>query len=299
MTDTGHPDSEPDAAVPDNPTAATNQQGGHQMDSRMMWVMMAGCCLAIPLALIIGGASLGGLAGVSSWLIGAAHHPPRLQRAPRRRPEPTIVSETATDPASAVARRYDRIARFYDAFEAPMDLLGGSRRRARTVGGATGRILEVGIGTGRNLDHYPPEAEVTGIDISPQMMARARQRAQRIGRSPRLDVADVEHLPYPDASFDTVIATCVFCSVPDPVAGLSEVARVTRPDGQIRLLEHVRPRNPLLGWLADQISPAVQRLVGPAINRRTEDNVSAAGLESVEVRRNGVWREIHARPLRQ
>jgi ubiquinone/menaquinone biosynthesis C-methylase UbiE len=198
------------------------------------------------------------------------------------------MAETTADESTAVARRYDRIARFYDALEAPMDLLGGRRRRARTVGAATGQTLEVGVGTGRNLDLYPPDVELTGIDISPAMLDRARRRAQRSGRSAQLDVADVEHLPYPAASFDTV--------VPDPVTGLREVARVARPDGQVRLLEHVRPRNRLLGWLADRLSPLVQRLVGVAVNRRTEDNIRAAGLELVDVNRHGVWREIHARP---
>lgn len=127
------------------------------------------------------------------------------------------------------------------------------------------------------------------------MLARAKRRAHRIGSTAQLDVADVERLPYPDADFDTVLATCVFCSVPDPVAGLREVARVVRPDGRVRLLEHVRPRNRFLGWLADRLSPLVQRLVGPEINRRTEDNVRAAGLELLDVRRAGVWREITAR----
>ena len=204
--------------------------------------------------------------------------------------------DDASDESIVVAGRYDRIARFYDAFEAPMDLFGGRRRRVRTVGAATGRTLEVGVGTGRNLNLYPPGVELTGINISPAMLAHARRRAQRIGRSAQLDVADVEHLPYPDASFDTVVATCVFCSVSDPVAGLREVARVVRSDGQVRLLEHVRPRNRLLGGLADRLGPLVQHLVGPAINRRTEDNIRAGGLELVDVNRHGVWREIHARP---
>ncbi len=199
-------------------------------------------------------------------------------------------------PGDEVAHRYDRIARFYDAFEAPMDLLGGRRRRARCVAAAAGRTLEVGIGTGRNIDLYPADVEVTGIDISPAMLARAEKRADGFDRAVRLERADVERLPYPDSTFDTVCATCVFCSVADPVAGLREVARVTRPDGQVHLLEHVRPRNWLLGWLADRLSPFTQRLIGPAINRRTEDNVRAAGLDLVEVRRHGVWREILARP---
>lgn len=206
------------------------------------------------------------------------------------------MRDPAIGAATDVARRYDRIARFYDAFESPMDLLGGRRRRARIAGAATGRTLEVGIGTGRNLDLYRPDLDVTGIDISPAMLSGARRRAARRDRPVRLEVADVERLPYPDASFDTVCATCVFCSVADPVAGFAEIARVVDPGGQVLLLEHVRPRSPLLGWLADRLSPIVQRTIGPAINRRTEDNIRAGGLQVVEVRRRGVWREIVARP---
>ncbi len=203
---------------------------------------------------------------------------------------------TEATTSADVSRRYDRIARFYDAFEAPMDLLGGRRRRTRCVAGATGRTLEVGVGTGRNIGLYDADVELVVIDISPQMLARAERRAERLERPVRLDVADVEQLPFPDASFDSVCATCVFCSVPHPIAGFREVARVVRPDGHVRLLEHVRPRTRLLGWLADKLTPLTQRLIGPAINRRTEDNVRAAGLEIVDLRRQGVWREIVARP---
>lgn len=203
----------------------------------------------------------------------------------------------AVDARSVVARRYDRVARYYDAFEAPMDLLGGRRRRARTVSGATGRTLEVGVGTGRNLDLYASNIDLTAIDISPKMLARAERRAQRIARVVRLDVADIEQLPFADATFDTVCATCVFCSVLNPIEGLAEVARVVRPGGQVRLLEHVRPRTRAFGWLADRLSPTIQRLIGPAINRRTEANAIAAGLDLIEVRRRGVWREIVAAPV--
>ncbi len=198
----------------------------------------------------------------------------------------------------AVTARYDRIARFYDLMEKPMDLLGVRRRRERLLGQAKGRTLEVGVGTGRNLALYPDGVELTGIDVSANMLARARRAAERTNRSVTLEIADVQDLPYDDATFDTVTATCVFCSVADPVAGLREVARVVRPGGQVLLLEHVRPRNPLLGWLADRIAPVVARLVGPEINRRTEENVIAAGLDIVDVRRRGVWREIRARATR-
>ncbi|NIR41174.1 MAG: class I SAM-dependent methyltransferase, partial [Actinobacteria bacterium] len=100
-------------------------------------------------------------------------------------------------------------------------------------GHAKGKTLEVGVGTGRNLGLYPDDVELAGIDVSANMLARARRVAERLDRPIELEIADVQDLPHGDGSFDTVTATCVFCSVADPVAGLREVARVVRPDGQV------------------------------------------------------------------
>lgn len=193
-----------------------------------------------------------------------------------------------------VARVYDRIARFYDLYDTPMDWLGGARRRHRVLSGATGRVLEVGIGTARNAAHYPTGVRVAGIDLSAAMLDRARRRVAHSGVVDGLVLGDAQQLPYPDATFDTVTATCVFCSVADPVAGLREVRRVVKPTGQVLLLEHVRPRNRVLGWLFDLLSPLTRRLFGPSINRRTEENVAVAGLRVIDVRREGIWREIRA-----
>jgi ubiquinone/menaquinone biosynthesis C-methylase UbiE len=198
--------------------------------------------------------------------------------------------------ASRVARVYNRVAPLYDWYEAPMDLLGGRARRRRVMEGARGAVLEVGVGTGRNLEYYAVDARVTAIDISKRMLERARRRAGALGRDVELRWADVETLPFEDGRFDTVTASCVFCSVENPVKGLEEVRRVVKPEGQVRLLEHVRPRNPLLGKVFDWLSPLTRALMGPEINRRTEDNVRAAGLRIESVRSDGIWREIVARP---
>ena len=193
-----------------------------------------------------------------------------------------------------VARVYDRVARFYDLYDTPMDWLGGARRRRRVLSHAEGRVLEVGIGTGRNTEHYRAGVRVTGVDLSGTMLSRARQRIKRSEVVDSLVQGDAQRLPYPDATFDTVTATCVFCSVADPVAGLREARRVVKPTGQVLLLEHVRPRHRVLGWLFDLLSPLTRRLFGPSINRRTEENVAAASLRIIDVRRDGIWREIRA-----
>jgi len=200
-----------------------------------------------------------------------------------------------TTGSADVERIYDRIAALYDLLNSPMERLGGDRRRRRLLARARGDVLEVGIGTGRNLPHYPQGVELTGIDLSEPMLERARERAHDLDRDVRLMRADVERLPFEDDRFDTVTAACVFCSVADALRGLREVRRVVKPTGRVLLLEHVRPRNPVIGKLFDVLSPLTRRLMGPEINRRTEETVRAAGFEIEEVRREGIWREIVAR----
>jgi ubiquinone/menaquinone biosynthesis C-methylase UbiE len=204
----------------------------------------------------------------------------------------------ASQPRDAVARTYDRVAAVYDLYDAPMEALGGSRRRRRLLARARGSVLEVGIGTGRNLPYYPDGVTVTGIDVSPNMLRRAQRRASDLGRPVSLLEADVESLPFDDEAFDTVVATCVFCSVSDPLRGLQELQRVVRRDGEILLLEHVRPTGRALGFLADALTPVTRRLVGPAMNRRTEETVLAAGIRLIDIRREAIWREIVGRPAK-
>ncbi len=195
-----------------------------------------------------------------------------------------------------IRRRYDRVALIYDLMEGPGGVMNRWRRALWSR--ASGRVLEVGVGTGRNMPYYPPGVQVTAIDFSPRMLERARKRAARLGLGVDLRLMDAQQMDFPDGSFDTVVTTCVFCSVPDPVLGLREVRRVCRPDGQVLLLEHVRSRMPLVGELLDILNPITTLLIGVNINRDTVGNIRRAGLVIVEEK--DLWldilKEIVARP---
>ena len=205
--------------------------------------------------------------------------------------------------ASATARaeaRYDRIAPVYDFMQGVVERLSFRRLRRLLWQNAIGdNLLEVGVGTGKNIEYYPPQARVTAVDFSQRMLKKARRRAEAAHRDVDLRQMDIQALDVSDAAFDTVVATFVFCSVPDPVLGLQELARVTKPNGRILLLEHMRPESRLIGRIFDWINPIFVRLFGFNINRRTVDNISTAGLD-IEVNRkldrSGIMRFFVLRP---
>lgn len=200
---------------------------------------------------------------------------------------------------AVTAARYDRIAPIFDAMEWLMERAAFREWRARLWSRVPpARVLEVGVGTGKNIIFYPTEAQVTAIDISPRMLARARRRAATLARDVDLRLMDAQRLEFNDGVFDAAVATFVFCSVPNPQMGLRELGRVVRPGGDIWLLEHVRLERPFAGRVMDALNPLVVRLVGANINRRTVENVRHAGLTVVGVEqvKGSLVKLIHARP---
>lgn len=186
----------------------------------------------------------------------------------------------ATYPALTrkLSRQWDRHASTYDRMSEPMEhILGFAQARARLFAGLSGTILEVGVGTGRNLPYYPQDARMIGLDLSRGMLERAVYKARALSRHVAFLVGDVEDLPFEDASLDAVVGSGVFCCVPDAARGFREIKRVLKLGGKIVLLEHIRPHG-VLGLLFDLLDPLVSRLMGSHINRRTLESMRAAGL---------------------
>ncbi len=204
-----------------------------------------------------------------------------------------IEPETgARDRATRLTRaRYDRIAGIYDRLERRIETQRFQQWRTMLWSHVRGpRVLEIGVGTGKNMPFYRQDWQITAIDLSPRMLEQAKRRAEREHVAVDLRLADAQALPFADASFDTVIATFVFCSVPDPAQGLREVVRVLAPFGQLLLLEHVLSHKAFLRPLMHLVNPLMVRMSGANINRETLQNVERAGFAIQHV--DDLWGDI-------
>lgn len=205
---------------------------------------------------------------------------------------------TATpDETAKVLRVWEKNAPGYDTQIALFEKIWFGGGRQWLGARAQGRVLEVAIGTGLNLPHYPADATITGIELSPAMLAIARRRAADLGRAVDLRTGDAQTLPFPDASFDTVLCALSLCTIPDPVAAIGQMKRVLVPGGRLLLLDHIGSTWPPVHaaqWLLERMTI---RAAGEHFTRRQLPLVRAAGFDIVETERlkAGTVERVHAR----
>ena len=200
-----------------------------------------------------------------------------------------------------VRRIYDATAPDYDRGIASTEKFFFGDGRAWACSQARGSVLELAMGTGRNLPFYPPDVEITGIEISPAMLAIARRRASELGRQVEFINGDAQKLPFPDQHFDTVLCTLSLCSIPDARLAVAEAARVLRPGGRFIALEHVRSPNLLIRGLELLLEPLAAWTQGDHLLREPVEAVQAAGLsvEHLERRKLGIVERLIARKASQ
>jgi ubiquinone/menaquinone biosynthesis C-methylase UbiE len=194
-------------------------------------------------------------------------------------------------------RVWDKRAPIYDRSMDLMEKLLFGNGRARVCSQASGDVLEVAIGTGRNLPFFPEPIRLTGIELSSEMLAIARRRATALGREVDLHQGDAQALPFPDAAFDTVVCAFSLCSIPDDRKAVAEMKRVLRPGGRLLLLDHVLSSSQLLRdvqWLLEQVT---LRLEGEHMLRRPLEHVQSEGFEIERAERSkaGIVELVSAR----
>jgi ubiquinone/menaquinone biosynthesis C-methylase UbiE len=204
---------------------------------------------------------------------------------------------TANDPTAKVLRAWEKNAPTYDKQIAFLERIWFAGGREWIATRAHGRVLEVAIGTGLNLPYYPADASLTGIELSPAMLAIAQQRAADLGRHVDLHHGNAESLPFDTGSFDTVVCALSLCTIPDPAAAIGEMRRVLMPGGHLLLLDHIGSFWPPIHaaqWLLERLTI---RAAGEHFTRRQLPLVTAADFEIIESERlkAGTIERIHAR----
>lgn len=183
-------------------------------------------------------------------------------------------------------RLYQRIAPYYDILDFAGETFRQRRVRPQLLEGLSGRILDAGVGTGRNIAFYPPNAEVVGCDLSGAMLRRADRRRQRLAAPLHLVASNVCQSPFPSDCFDAAIATFLFCVLDDAdqLPALRELARISRAGSEIRILDYVLPEHPGRRRSARRMAPLLKFFFGASLERNTEQYVTGAGLMVAERR---------------
>ncbi len=185
----------------------------------------------------------------------------------------------------STSEKYDRVSDNYDRMEELIEKLFFRKYRHLAVSLARGKVLEVGIGTGKNLPHYNSEINLVGIDFSTGMLSKANDRKEKLGmHNVELKKMDIENLAFDSNTFDTVISTFVFCTVPNPTKGLSELHRVLKPDGKAIFLEHMLSKNPLINLFLYFMNIFSTSFLGTSMVRKTQENIEKTGFSLIHVR---------------
>ncbi len=198
----------------------------------------------------------------------------------------------------SVTSKYNRIAPIYELLDLPLEFFFFRKWRKESLSGLSGKVLEVGVGTGRNLKYYPAGCRVIGIDKSAGMLQKAWEKAEGM-KNITLYPMDAEHLEFPDNSFDYVVATFVLCTIPDPVKALREMRRVLKPSGELIALEHVHSDYLFIDFIEHLINPVLFFLLGDHTTRHTVKNIEKAGFTIKDTRKlafKDVFRKIRAKP---
>ena len=182
------------------------------------------------------------------------------------------------------SQKYSKIAKLYNLFEWPIEKLLFKKLRKEAVSYTYGHVLEVGVGTGKNLPYYNKSVDLTTIDFSPGMLEVAKNKKTEVDlKAFKLYKMDVQDLKFEDDTFDTVISTFVFCTVPNPIAGLREVYRVLKPKGKVIFLEHMKSKYFILNIFLYLMNIVSTILLGTSMIRETQKNIEQAGLTIVSV----------------
>lgn len=206
---------------------------------------------------------------------------------------------TGETPGDRQRRVWDKAAPTYDsriAFFERIQFAGGREWLAQR---ASGRVLEVAIGTGRNLPFYRSDVTLTGVELSPAMLDIARTRASRLGREVDLVEGDAEALPVESGSYDTVVCALSLCTIPEPALAVAEMKRALVPGGQLLLLDHVASTWLPVRVLQGLLERATVRLAGEHFTRRQRPLVEAAGLQVLEAERLKAGTVERIRALKQ
>lgn len=198
----------------------------------------------------------------------------------------------------SIVSKYNRIAPIYELIDLPLELLFSKKWRKDALSNLSGKVLEIGVGTGRNLNFYSSHCSITGIDHSRKMLEVARKKARGM-KNVTLFLMNAENLGFQANNFDYVVTTFTLCSIPDSLKALKEMRRVLKPSGELIAIEYVHSSSHLIALLEDLMNPVTFSLIGDNMNRKTIDDIKEAGFKVHKVENlvcESFFKQIRAKP---